>query len=239
MSANRILRSETQEQARGFREPDYLHPGRFKDSSDGTVTIETTDADFIMKEMEKKRNGPSMNSNLLHTNFPAGVGLQLDDGRKRRIRDFLDSRYFIGVDEDLAKDAKYFSEGSFSLQDDQYTSGGTPPQAFLLDPVSRKGTSRSDFGLTPCGGASKGQSRFMADPGQKTEVEWLIKDPVEGGHCQIMLSRDENDDPSSFEKLHVEGNGYDSSTGKFKCGDPQKTIESATVRLPYDTSCPH
>jgi len=180
-----------------------------------------------------------MNSKMLHTTFPPGVSLQMDDNRKGSIKDFLDSRYYIKADENLVKDAKYFSEASFSLQDDQYASGGTPPQGFLLDPVSRKGTSRSDFGLAPCGGASKGQARLLADPGQKTEVQWLIKDPVEGGHCQIRLSRSEEDDPNSFESLHVEGNGYDSRTGKFKCGDPHKTVETATVKLPYETSCPH
>jgi hypothetical protein len=35
----------------------------------------------------------------------------------------------------------------------------------------------------------------------------------------------------------VEDHGYDSRTGTFACGDPEKSIEDAKVQLPYGMNC--
>lgn len=54
----------------------------------------------------------------------------------------------------------------------------------------------------------------------------------------VRISRGTADDASSFQNVKVEGHGYDSSTGKFKCGDKDASLETVKVQLPYDTSCP-
>lgn len=78
----------------------------------------------------------------------------------------------------------------------------------------------------------------MLNQEKKTEVSWVIKNPVPNGKCELNLARGHTDENSSFKSLTVEGNGYDSGTGKFNCGDPKKIMEEVIVRLPYDTSCP-
>jgi hypothetical protein len=153
-----------------------------------------------------------------------------------KVKNTLQTNSMSGNSE-FMEDAAYFAETSSTLMVSDSESG-LPPEGYLIDPVSRDGTSRTDFGLEPCGGGTKGVTRYKAQPGEKTEVEWIIKNPVKNSHCQIRISRGRSDDPSSYQNLKVEGKGYDAGTGKFKCGDEDSMIEEATVQLPYDSSCP-
>lgn len=147
----------------------------------------------------------------------------------------------LGLQASALNGAKYFAETANTLYRDNLAAedgAKEPPEVFLIDPISREGTSRTAFGLAPCGGGSKGKSRFVAEPGEKTDVEWIIKHPVKGGRCQVKLSRGHGADPNSYEVLHVDGHGFDKSTGKFICGESGELIEEVQVQLPYDTSCP-
>jgi len=219
-------------------EPDYLHPGRFKSKIQERIENDSKEIEFVTQTVKEKKGRPYVYFADFKNNQPSKrVQLRGKEIEQRNIKSILEQNAFSGSDSSHTE-AKYFAEGSSTLLVEETADGDGPPQAFLLGPVSRKGTSRGDFGLAPCGGGSKGQARYMADPGEKTEVEWLIQNPAAGGHCQIKLSRGNGDDPNSFETLVVEGNGFDKSTGKFNCGDPEKAVEVAVVKLPYDTSCP-
>lgn len=145
----------------------------------------------------------------------------------------------IKANSDIVNGATYFAEASATLMADEYSTGTKlPPEGFLVDPVSRDGTSRTDFNLEPCGGGIKGKTRYLAQPGETFEFLWIIKNPVPNGHCQLRVSKGKSSDPASFETLHVKGRGFDPGTGKFNCGDDDTAIESAIAQLPYDTSCP-
>lgn len=109
--------------------------------------------------------------------------------------------------------------------------------AYLIEPYARKGTAKSKFDLAPCSGGIKGQSKYLAQPGEKTEVEWTIQNAVRGGRCQIRLSRGHPDDIGSYHPLPVAGHGYDARTGTFNCGDPAKKVEEVKVQIPFDTTC--
>lgn len=91
--------------------------------------------------------------------------------------------------------------------------------------------------MAPCSGGIKGQSKYLAQPGEKTEVQWIIQNPIKSGRCQIRLSRGHPDDASSYHSLPIAGHGYDARTGTFDCGDPTKTVEEAKVQIPFDTTC--
>jgi hypothetical protein len=145
----------------------------------------------------------------------------------------------VDANRNIVNGATYFAETSSTLMADEYGTGAKlPPEGFLVDPVSRDGTSRTDFNLEPCGGGIKGKTRYLAQPGETFELLWIIKNPVPNGHCQLKISKGRSSDSSSFETLHVKGKGFDPGTGKFNCGNEDTAIESAVVQLPYDTSCP-
>ena len=112
-----------------------------------------------------------------------------------------------------------------------------PPEGFLVEPYARKGTSRNQFGLAPCGGGLQGQSKYIANPGDKTKVQWIIKNPVKNGLCQIRLSKGHPNDLSTYQTLPVNVDTYDSRNGKFQCGDASKAVEEATVVFPSDVTC--
>jgi hypothetical protein len=136
-------------------------------------------------------------------------------------------------------DAVYFADVASTLyKGENGDNDSRRPEAFLIDPAPRMGTSKTGFGLEPCGGGSKGKSRYMANPGEQIEIQWIIKNPAPNSHCMLRMSRGTADDLGSFEKVYVEGHGYDSSTGKFKCGDKDSAIEMVKATMPYDTSCP-
>ena len=56
------------------------------------------------------------------------------------------------------------------------------PKGYLVEPYARRGTARSRFDITPCGGGVQGKTKSLAQPGSKTNVQWIIQDPVPGGH---------------------------------------------------------
>jgi len=91
--------------------------------------------------------------------------------------------------------------------------------------------------MAPCSGGIQGKSKYLAEPGDKANIQYIIQNPVKGGRCLIRLSRGHPDDPSSYFPLPATGNGYDARTGTFQCGDPEKSIEEIKAQLPYDTSC--
>lgn len=111
------------------------------------------------------------------------------------------------------------------------------PQGYLVEPYARKGTAKSRFDLPPCSGGVQGKSKYLAQPGESANVQWIIQNPVQGGHCQIRLSKGHPDDPSSYHFLRVEGHNFNERSGTFSCGDPTKTVEEAVVTIPKDQTC--
>lgn len=75
----------------------------------------------------------------------------------------------------------YFTDTPTTLYIEQKGTQTYPPEGFLVEPYARKGTSKTIFGMAPCGGGLKGQSKYVASPGDKAKVEWIIKNPVKGG----------------------------------------------------------
>ncbi|CAI2362845.1 unnamed protein product [Moneuplotes crassus] len=136
---------------------------------------------------------------------------------------------------DLREYPVYFSDHEKGNYGDFGEDGA--PKAYLIEPYARRGTSKSLFNAPPCGDGIQGNSKFLAQPGSKAQIQWIIQNPVPGGHCQIKLSSAHSDDISSYNFLQVNVNDFNSRTGTFSCGDPQKTIEEATVVFPYDIYC--
>jgi hypothetical protein len=221
-------------------DPQYSHPGYIK-SKFVQQDLNDQEIDFVQMQLEKQRNEPYVFFNDFQSETSKVEGMMLGGSSIDRdaIKQSLKNNAYQ-IDDSPQANARVFAETSSTLYLDESVDGHSqnPPEAYLVEPVSRSGTSRTGFGLGPCGGGSKGKSRFYADPGEKTEVQWIIKNPAPNGHCQIRVARGHGDDESAFENVSVEGHGYDRSTGKFRCGDPDKAIEVVTVKLPYDTSCP-
>lgn len=109
--------------------------------------------------------------------------------------------------------------------------------AYLVEPYARRGTAKSRFDVAPCSGGVQGKTKYLAEPGQKANVQWIIQNPVEGGKCQVRLSTGHPDDDASYHFLKVDGHGFNSRTGTFRCGDPKKAVEEAQVSIPSDISC--
>lgn len=109
--------------------------------------------------------------------------------------------------------------------------------AYLVEPYARRGTAKSRFDIPPCSGGVQGKTKYLAQPGEKANVQWIIQNPVPGSHCEVKLSNGHPDDKSSYHNLKVEGRNFNSRTGTFDCGDPQKTIEDATVIFPSNIAC--
>jgi hypothetical protein len=135
--------------------------------------------------------------------------------------------------------SKYYASDApkplFAPDDGDSTEDHQTPQAFLIQPYARKGTKRTKFGGAPCGGGILGKSRFVATPGENINVQWIIQDPVPSGKCQIKISKGHPDDEISYEHLEAV-NLSDKYSGKFDCGDEEKTVDEANIKLP-DTTC--
>lgn len=112
--------------------------------------------------------------------------------------------------------SKYFNEQASTLfeEESSKTAKGAPT-AYLVDPYARKGTSKSKFNLAPCSGGILGTSRSLASPGEKTNVQWIIQNPVKGGKCKVSLAKGHPDDLGSYQTLVVNDPSYNARTGQF------------------------
>ncbi len=54
--------------------------------------------------------------------------------------------------------------------------------AYLVEPYARRGTAKSRFDIHPCGGGVQGKIKYLAQPGEEAKVQWIIQNPVQGGH---------------------------------------------------------
>ena len=144
--------------------------------------------------------------------------------------------------EELAKptisieNANYFTETPIALlAEESLPIQSHNPEGFLIEPYARKGTSRTQFGNQPCGGGVQGPSKYITSPGEKTKVQWIIKNPAKNGLCQINLSRGHPDDISTYQTLTVNSPSLGTKNGKFECGDQSKEVEEIIVELPNIT----
>lgn len=113
--------------------------------------------------------------------------------------------------------ASYFKEQATTLYEEEGDSGAkAAPTALLVEPYTRKETPKSKFNLAPCSGGLKGSARYVASQGEKTKVQWIIKNPVAGGQCKIRISKGHPDDLASYDNLIVDAEGYNRKTGEFK-----------------------
>jgi hypothetical protein len=212
------------------KEPKLLQPGHVNAKLSDKVLTENSVKNALKGNSKKEY----AYFDELHNN--QGVVLGGDRDRQSKLKSQLHQSQF---ENSLSIDAVYFADEATTLYKGENGGYDTKrPRAFLIDPVPRMGTSKSDFGLEPCGGGIKGRSRYMANPGEKMEIQWIIENPAPNSHCMLRISRGSADDSESYEKVYVEGRGYDSSTGKFKCGDRDSAIEIVKATMPYDTSCP-
>lgn len=135
---------------------------------------------------------------------------------------------------------KIFKEESSSTlfeEQEDVSTDKSAPTAVLVEPYARKGTQKTKFNLAPCSGGAKGSSRYLASPGDKANVQWIIQNPVKQGKCKISIAKGHPDDLASFHFLKVESDSFNRRNGQFKCGSPDKTVEDAMVQLPTDMTC--
>jgi len=163
-------------------------------------------------------------SDRLNSNYDAPEPLKVDN---RKIGDAqLEStnEYLQNVKVQLhdhsstesINNSKYFAEGSTTLYEEEGDSSRKQaPTALLVDPYARKGSTKSKFNLAPCGGGIKGKSRYLASPGEKTEVQWIIEHPVKNGKCKVSISKGHPDDLNSYQVLTVNNPTLDKRTGQF------------------------
>lgn len=153
-------------------EPEYMHPGHIKSKLSNHAITDKIVKDTMERDPEE--------AYLYFSDFQTDQGSILGGVKdaKLNLKSQLHQTQF--KNSGSVNDAVVFAETASTLyagENGQYASVKRP-EAFLIDPVARPGTSRSGFGLDPCGGGSKGKARYMADPGEQIEVSWIIKNPV-------------------------------------------------------------
>lgn len=103
------------------------------------------------------------------------------------------------------------------------------PEAFVVQPLPR---SNSLTKSPPCGGAPKGKSHLLSEPGSFNPISWQILTPSLG-KCSVRLSY--GTDVSNYHTLIPIDNSTDIN-GWFPCGD-ESGLHSKIFYFPKGSSC--
>lgn len=100
----------------------------------------------------------------------------------------------LNTDPDFSSYSTYFADSSVLYEGkneyeqlinsliEESTANKEAPMAYLVEPYARRGTAKSRFDLPPCSGGVQGKTKYLAQPGEKANVQWIIQNPVAGGH---------------------------------------------------------
>ncbi len=108
------------------------------------------------------------------------------------------------------------------------------PQAEILLPIRRAGTSRAEFGKGPCGGVPKTLANTLTTKGAIVNVIWEVNRPEITGKCSVSISPGLQED-KDFEVLFPVDGDYNDD-GTFECGR-EKGFEHREFKLPEDFEC--
>lgn len=107
------------------------------------------------------------------------------------------------------------------------------PEAVLVQPIPRNKTDAHIVGKSPCGGAPKGPSHYLAEPGSLNPVAWSVRTPSLLGNCTLTLGRTEASGYTVLFPLDVQTDNF----GKFPCGRTQTYMERVSIEYPTGFTC--
>lgn len=108
------------------------------------------------------------------------------------------------------------------------------PEAQVILPIRRRGTSQAQMGKGPCGGIEKKKSDTLTNRGSSVHVIWETINPVAQGNCTVKLSPG-LDTEANFTSLNPIDIKLDKN-GQFPCGRV-KGFDSHEFKLPEDYVC--
>ena len=108
------------------------------------------------------------------------------------------------------------------------------PQAKILLPIRRFGTSNTILNSSPCGGIERQLSNTITRKGSYINFVWEVVKPEINGTCSVKISAGlENE--TLFETLHPTS-GQSNLNGEFECGRT-KGFENREFKLPENYEC--
>lgn len=107
------------------------------------------------------------------------------------------------------------------------------PEAILVQPIPRNKTDTHTVGKSPCGGAVKGPSHYLAEPGSLNPVAWSVRTPSLTGNCSLALGRSETHGFTTLFPLDVQTDG----AGRFPCGRTKMYMERVSIEYPNSYTC--
>ena len=108
------------------------------------------------------------------------------------------------------------------------------PEAKIILPIRRIGTSLSDFDIGPCGGIQKLKADTLTNKGSHINFVWETVTPAKNGNCTVRISPG-MENIESFKTL-IPSSGSHNKDGSFSCGT-EKGFDSKEFKLPDDYEC--
>ena len=108
------------------------------------------------------------------------------------------------------------------------------PEAKIILPIRRIGTSLSDFDIGPCGGIQKLKADTLTNKGSHINFVWETVTPAKNGNCTVRISPG-MENLESFKTL-MPTSGTHNKDGSFSCG-AEKGFDSKEFKLPDDYEC--
>lgn len=107
------------------------------------------------------------------------------------------------------------------------------PEALLVQPIPRNKTDTHVVGKSPCGGAVKGPSHYLAEPGSLNPVAWSVRTPSLTGNCTLSLGHTQTSVYTILYPLDVQTD----SSGRFPCGRTKAYMERVEIEYPNSFTC--
>jgi len=109
------------------------------------------------------------------------------------------------------------------------------PEILIVQPVRRKGSSKSILNTHPCGGLDKSLANTLSPIGEKLNTIWEIRTPIPNGNCTVSISAGLDEDFKALKPVDVVDYNTDFS---FACGR-QAGFDFKEFVLPEDYACDH
>ena len=111
------------------------------------------------------------------------------------------------------------------------------PQIVVVQPVRRKGGSKSLLNQAPCGGLEKTLADTLSQVGKRINAIWEIRNPSPNGNCTVSISSAMDMD---FIALTPKANNitYNEKDKSFACGR-QMGFDYQEFELPENFACDH
>ena len=108
------------------------------------------------------------------------------------------------------------------------------PQAKVILPIRRIGTSETELNAAPCGGIERMKADTLTNKGTNIHFVWETVVPAKGSNCTVQISKG-LEAIDQFVPLYPADNSADKN-GSFPCGRT-KGFESQEFILPQDYEC--